>query len=203
MVGELGMVSVGGGDPVMGIEAGEERGLVLRTGVSHSDVSGRTWAWVTTRSGCPVFRAASHKQQTLKTYYTSRGKLPRPSPELTDPVERILQVRTFYYLSLMIDDKNIIQDTGRSMASMAVGTVARATLGRMAGPIVASAVGGAVMQGINRREVVDTLTSRGKEAMAGTEERMEEGEEFRLCSSEPNTNPVSEMSWALLSICKY
>ena len=30
MVGELGMVSVGGGDQVMGIEAGEERGDAAR-----------------------------------------------------------------------------------------------------------------------------------------------------------------------------
>ena len=29
---------------MMGVEAGEERGLVTRTGVNHSDVSGRTWA---------------------------------------------------------------------------------------------------------------------------------------------------------------
>ena len=93
----------------------------------------------------------------------------------------------------MIDDNNIIQDTGRSMASMAVGTVARATLGRLVGPTVASAVGGAVMQEINRREVVETLTSRGKEAMAGTGERMEEGEEFRLCSSEPEVQSVATL----------
>ena len=119
MVGELGMVSVGGGDPVMGIEAGEERGLVLRTGVSHSDVSGRTWARVT--GGCvqcsearsvevtrPEVRSyevrepsvSSSKPQTTETsqnnknipYYTSQDKLPRSSPELAEAGERILQV---------------------------------------------------------------------------------------------------------------
>ena len=79
------------------------------------------------------------------------------------------------------------------MASMAVGTVARATLGRLVGPTVASAVGGAVMQEINRREVVETLTSRGKEVVSGTEERMEEGEEFRLCSSEPEVQSVATL----------
>ena len=36
----------------MGVEAGEERGLVLRTGVSQSNVSGRTLAQVT--SGCVI-----------------------------------------------------------------------------------------------------------------------------------------------------
>lgn len=38
------------------------------------------------------------------------------------------------------------------------------------------------MQEISRREVLEGLT-RGKEAGAG--ERMEEGEEFRLCSAGP------------------
>ena len=77
------------------------------------------------------------------------------------------------------------------MASMAVGSVAQATLGRLVGPSVASAVGGAVMQEINRREVMESLASRGKEAMAG--ERMEEGEEFRLCSSGPMTQSVATL----------
>ena len=196
MVGELGMVSVGGGDQVMGIEAGEERGLVLRTGVSHSDVSGRTWARVTggcvqcsearsvevTRSEAksyevrepsvskqPQSNDASQDSKSKKDlpYYTSQDKLPRPSPELAEAGERILQVRTLYYLRFMIDDKNIIQDTGRSMASMAVGSVARATLGRLVGPTVASAVGGAVMQEINRRAVVESLTSQEAALQAG------------------------------------
>lgn len=77
------------------------------------------------------------------------------------------------------------------MASMAVGSVAQATLGRLVGPTVASAVGGAVMQEINRREVVESLASRGKEAMAG--ERMEEGEEFRLCSAGPMAQSVATL----------
>ena len=79
------------------------------------------------------------------------------------------------------------------MASMAVGSVAQATLGRLVGPSVASAVGGAVMQEINRREVMESLASRGKEAMAGAGERMEEGEEFRLCSSGPMTQSVATL----------
>ena len=124
------MVSVGGGDQVMGIEAGEERGLVLRTGVSHSDVSGRTWARVT--SGyvpCSEARSvevtrpevrsyevrepsvSSSKPQTTDTsqnsknvpYYTSQDKLPRPSPELAEAGERILQVCTLYYLPFTIE----------------------------------------------------------------------------------------------------
>ena len=76
------------------------------------------------------------------------------------------------------------------MASMAVGSVAQATLGRLVGPTVASAVGGAVMQEINRREA-ESLASRGQEAGAG--ERMEEGEEFRLCSAGPMAQSVATL----------
>merc|ERR1740128_417969 len=120
---------------------------MLRTGVSHSDVSGRTWARVT--GGCvpcpearsvetrrPVTSVTSSQPQSVDT---SQNSLPRPSPEMAETGERILQ------------------DTGRRMASMAVGSVAQATLGRLVGSTVASAVSGAVMQEINRREVVESL----------------------------------------------
>ena len=75
MVGELGMVSVGGGDQVMGIEAGEERGLVLRTGVSHSDVSGRTWARVT--GGCV-------QCSEVQNYEVREPNISRIKPQTTD-----------------------------------------------------------------------------------------------------------------------
>ena len=101
MVGELGMVSVGAGDQVMGVEAGEERGLVTRTGVSHSDVSGRTWARVTGGCvQCPEARSVEVRRPACVTTSqppsasdTSQKPVPRPSPELAETGERILQVQ--------------------------------------------------------------------------------------------------------------
>ena len=84
---------------------------------------------------------------------------------------------------------------------MAVGSVAQATLGRLVGPTVASAVSGAVMQEINRREVVESLASRGKEAVAGAGERMEEGEEFRLCSAGPMEQSVATLPSQPQEVC--
>ena len=105
MVGELGMVSVGGGDQVMGVEAGEERGLVTRTGVSHSDVSGRTWARVTGGCvPCPEARSVEVRRPAInrgpgvtssqpQSEDTSQKSVPRLSPELAETGGRILQVR--------------------------------------------------------------------------------------------------------------
>ena len=99
MVGELGMVSVGGGDQVIGVEAGEERGLVTRTGVSHSDVSGRTWARVTgVCVPCPEARSVEVRGPVVTSSHpqsvdTSQKSVPRPSPEIAETGERILQVR--------------------------------------------------------------------------------------------------------------
>ena len=68
MVGELGMVSVGGGD-----QAGEDRGLVTRTGVSHSDVSGRTWARVT-GAVCPEARSVETRRPVTREASDQRGQ---------------------------------------------------------------------------------------------------------------------------------
>ena len=114
MVGELGMVSVGGGDQVMGVEAGEDRGLVTRTGVSHSDVSGRTWARVTGGCvPCPEARSVETRRQvtrgasvtssesqsadtsqnpTRPLYYVGGKETNSHTPELAEAGERIMQV---------------------------------------------------------------------------------------------------------------
>ena len=49
MVGELHMISMGPGDQVMGI-TDEEHQVVFRTGVTPSDLSGKTWKPVTAQA---------------------------------------------------------------------------------------------------------------------------------------------------------
>ena len=90
-----------------------------------------------------------------------------------------------------------MQDTGRRVASLAVGSVARATLGRLVGPSVASAVGGAVMSEVTRRANQRTPgadhSADGDRTADQSEERMEAGEEFRLCSAPPLDQSVATL----------
>lgn len=46
MVGEMNMISIGPLDQVVGIQDDQERCIVIRTGVSSSDLSGKTWKTV-------------------------------------------------------------------------------------------------------------------------------------------------------------
>ena len=71
MVGELGMVSVSGGDQVMRVEAGEERGT--RTGVTAQRKLDPVELNVSTRSGKKNFENSepSENEMKFKILYTT------------------------------------------------------------------------------------------------------------------------------------
>jgi tectonin beta-propeller repeat-containing protein 1 len=68
MVGEMSMLSVGPLDQVVGIQEDRERSIVIRTGVSAVDLSGKTWKIITSPisqnqsnhfAGTPALRAGT------------------------------------------------------------------------------------------------------------------------------------------------
>ena len=83
--------------------------------------------------------------------------------------------------------EDMVKGAERRMVGMAVGSIARATLGRVpvAGPVLASAVGGAVMEEISRSQIIDQVNDKAKEMVNKDNDKIEEGEEFKLCKSDP------------------
>ena len=96
--------------------------------------------------------------------------------------------------------EKVLKQTENQLVGMAVGSIARATLGRVpiAGPVLASAVGGAIMQEVSNQNVIDKVNDKGREVLnkssdarddiikdSNNDEKMEDGEEFKLCKSDP------------------
>jgi hypothetical protein len=94
MVGELIMISIGPGDQVFGITE-EEHAIVFRTGVSHSDASGKTWKPVTAQpgrmrnfSGCSSISSASQPVRRTPPKHVTRDLPPSSANSITTRVVR-------------------------------------------------------------------------------------------------------------------
>ena len=191
MVGEVAMLSVGGGDQVMGVGQGEDRQVVARTGVTHSDLSGKMWKCVTSSAVeaghmasvlTPMLRrtrltSTSSRSSASQQQAAGGQKLSQSPPQQTSRDQR----------SASQVGEDMVKGAERRMVGMAVGSIARATLGRVpvAGPVLASAVGGAVMEEISRSQIIDQVNDKAKEMVNKDNDKIEEGEEFKLCKSDP------------------
>ena len=180
MVGEVVMLSVGGGDQVMGVGSSEsdERSVVVRTGVSHSDTSGKSWRPVTAgKIDCSMMRSVV--TPAVRRYCSSNSSA-GSSPAVTQSSSSDTAAAASGV------GERVLKSAERRAVGLAVGGLARATLGRVpvAGPLLASAVGGAVMDEINREDLIGKVNDKGREMMSGGDNTdLKEGEEFKLCSN--------------------
>ena len=161
MVGRASLVCVGGGDGVMAID--DKGDVMVRTGVSAQDLSGKTWVAVAGGEGGGRRRRASSCSYGSYGSYgggsanvaTFQGKVSEEVSEeeevfhKSDNAEKDggeLRQEMGESTQRMCD--KAVEEAGRRMTGMVVGSVARATVGRLpvVGPVVAGAVTSAVCQ---------------------------------------------------------
>ena len=214
MVGEVNMVSVGLGDQLLAVGAGD-RPVLVRTGVSASDLSGKTWRPLTAPAngssniGSVPFRRRLESDRSCSGSYKEQSSLASYSGKLSGSPDTITESSITSqtsgpkppepgtFLGINSDDaktkaaavgEKVLVDTEKRMVGLAVGTVARTTLGRvpLAGPFLAGAVGGAVMDEINKSQIIDQVNQRGKEVVGSSGQELDKSDDqFRPCKANP------------------
>ena len=143
------MISVGPLDQVVGIQDDNDRAVVIRTGISPSDLSGKTWK---------IISAGKCEQPSLNLLNsTVVSAISRPDPEKSpEPKPQV------YQGSSNANFKKTASDFGDRVAknmatTIATGAVA-ATVGRIpiAGPIVTSVSSQIVREELSKVKLVDS-----------------------------------------------
>ena len=153
--GEVATLTVGPGDQLLAVGCGgQDRPLLLREGVTREDLTGR--GWVTLTAGVePASQLGSQEQQHTRAmaglHLSDSESEASPISESHASVSQGASPDQEGSLG-----SRLATGTGQRMmqgvAAGAVGAVARATVGRLpvAGPVLASAVTGAMMEEINK-----------------------------------------------------
>ena len=195
MVGEVSMLSVGYGDQLIAV-GDIDRPVLIRTGVSSSDLSGKTWRPVTV----PFNGETSHFRRRLESDRSC-------SSSYKEPVN-IINAQTIDTESMAPDSmrdakttasemgEKMLVETEKRMVGLAVGSVVNATIGRVpvAGHVLAGAVGGAIMEEINKNKVIEAVNEKGKEIVtdAGGDDKMVKSDDMFLpCKANPLEKSVA------------
>jgi len=208
MVGEVNMLSVGFGDQLLAV-GDVDRPVLIRTGVSSSDLSGKTWRAITAPvNGLNTFapfrrrfesersNAGSYKEQlSITSHQSKESESLLNNSEISAPSssgDGQSKASAF--------GERVLVETEKGLLGMAVGGVARATLGRVpiAGPVLAEAVGGAIMDEIRQNNVIKGVNQKSKEAVeAVSNDKMiksNDNLDFLPCKSNPLEESAAEVS---------
>ena len=163
MIGTVSMISVGLEDQVFSISPSSQnqdiRWIQMRTGVSPSDLSGKTWKTITAQAPFQSFRpsrgrSVSESSQKLRRF---SGSSETPSEALStmsvEPTASVSKPEDEPDVSMFNNfGNNIIKFSGEIALATAVGAVTQATVGRIpiVGTVVASAATRAVAQEVAR-----------------------------------------------------
>ena len=157
MVGKASLISLAGGDGVMAID--DKGDVMARTGVSAQDLSGKTWMAVARGEGGRRRRASSCSYGSYGSYGggsanvgSFQGKVSEEVSEeeevfhKSDNEEKDTELRQQIGEGAQRVCDKAVEEAGRRMTGMVVGSVARATVGRL--PLVGGVVAGAVTSAV-------------------------------------------------------
>ena len=148
MVGEMVMLSVGPLDQVIGILDDADRSIVIRTGVSSSDLSGKTWKVISAGISLEQHQSFGKPMTFLMTNQIEQDDEPIEKPKAAvnvteDSKSNIAQGSSNDNFKKTATDysKRIGNKATQDAAAMATRMAVHATVGRIpvAGPILASA----------------------------------------------------------------
>lgn len=157
MVGSLSMISVGPFDQVIAIQDDHERSIVIRTGVSSSDLSGKTWKVISAGITDDSVDNLKPNLQVLKSR-TSVDRDPEPAAKKDEEKKsKVAEGSSNSNFKKAADE--IGERTAKEMAARIATGVVGATVGRIpvAGPIVASVAGQVVREELSKVKIVDEI----------------------------------------------
>jgi len=202
MVGEVNMLCVGHGDQLLAV-GDADRPVLVRTGVSASDLSGKTWRPITApvngMSSFAPFRRRLESERSNSSSYKEQVSI--TSSNSKDPeCSSLLNIASSSCSggdskidAAEIGEKMLVE-TEKRMVGMAVGSVINATVGRvpLAGPLLAGAVGGAVMEEINKNRVIEGVNQMGKDVVGAKDDvgMTKSDDQFLPCKANPLKDSV-------------
>ena len=201
MVGRASLVSLGGGDGVMAID--DKGDVMVRTGISSQDLSGKTWVVVGGGEGGRRRRASSCSYGSYGSYgggsasvATFRGRVSEEvseeEPEVFQPnvnQEKDSELRQQIGEGAQRVCDKAIEEAGRRMTGMVVGSVARATVGRL--PVVGGVVAGAVTSAVCQ-EVEEKTKKKVQEENEFSSSFYKEGEDQMQIEESSDSRKVEE-----------
>eukprot|EP00095_Tigriopus_kingsejongensis_P005868 maker-scaffold38_size502422-snap-gene-2.18 protein:Tk05868 transcript:maker-scaffold38_size502422-snap-gene-2.18-mRNA-1 annotation:"tectonin beta-propeller repeat-containing protein" len=130
MVGELQMLSLGPGDQVFGINDDNEHQVVFRTGVTPSDLSGKTWKVISASPLRPRSQSQSSTTSSVSSnavYSDNFAKISEVSPDGVGPGVALGSSNTFFKDTATKIGESVTKD----VVAQTAGIVAGRTLGRI------------------------------------------------------------------------
>jgi len=220
MVGSVSMLSVGLEDQVFSVsttsELTDSRLIQMRTGVSPSDISGKTWKTISAAASFQSQRfsrgrSVSESSKRLRLSSDSSGTPGSSSYEQSEtasindsgPSSRTDTQDKQEKSRLQSIGENVLSASGEAMLASAIGTVTRATVGRIpvVGPVVAGATTRAVLQEVNKLSLsasdngdeVDGGKSVGKDDDSTIDQSMYQSA-LETIESEPTSGETDDRS---------